>query len=434
MNILQDDKKYIWHPFTQHGIMGDDFVAISTAKGAYIFDENQKRYLDLISSWWVITHGHCHPHLVQAIYQQAGALDQIIFSGATHEPAAILAKKMQIALGGRDLWKVFFSDDGSTAVEVAIKMALQAQHNWGKPNKNAFIAFDGGYHGDTVGAMSVGRGSGFFDNYQSLLFPVHRINYPNTWMGDPNIDDKEKASLQQLLILLKQQNIAAIIVEPLIQGAAGMRVSRPSFLIEVMKIARENGALIIFDEVMTGFGRTGKLFAFHHLPLIPDIICLAKGLTGGMLPMSLTCASLEVFEAFLSKDFYKSLIHGHSFTANPIACALAIKSLELFDSEDTLNKILSIQNWHNDGIEYLLKQGLIYKPRVLGTIAAFDIYENDAGYDNEKSLQLRKMFIERGLWLRPLGGTVYLMPPYCITKEDISCAYEIISQVLQEKL
>jgi adenosylmethionine-8-amino-7-oxononanoate aminotransferase len=432
MSLSKDDARYLWHPFTQHGHAETSFLPVVSARGSFLFDEAGRKILDLISSWWVITHGHTHPKLVQAMADQAARLDQVIFAGMTHEPAVTLGRNLQGALGRRDLWKLFFSDNGSTAVEVALKMALHAQSNRGYPEKKTFLAFQGGYHGDTVGAMSVGRSSGFFDPYQNLLFPVQTIPYPATWWDDPDVDRKEEESLTTLSHHLKTGEIAGMILEPLIQGASGMRVCRAAFVNQVVRLCQDAGALVIFDEVMTGFGRTGSLFAFHQLSTTPDVLCLAKGLTGGMMPMSLTCASETVFDAFLSTDFYRSLIHGHSFTANPIACAVANRSLGLFEEEQTLGNIAAINRVHQKALADLQSAGLAHRPRVLGSIAAFDITPEPVSYDTEKNHGLKRLFLEQGLLLRPLGGTLYLMPPYCTTLGDLEDAYARIAAILRK--
>jgi adenosylmethionine-8-amino-7-oxononanoate aminotransferase len=317
-------------------------------------------------------------------------------------------------------------------VEVALKMALHAQSNWGYPEKKRFLAFEGGYHGDTVGAMSVGRSSGFFDPYQKLLFPVQDIAYPETWIDCDNVLHKEEKSLEALKQHLNTGEIAGIILEPLLQGASGMRMCRPSFVDQVVRLCQHAGALVIFDEVMTGFGRTGSLFAFHQLSETPDILCLAKGLTGGMMPMSLTCASQSVFDAFLSTDFYRSLIHGHSFTANPVACAVANRSLALFEEEDTLKKIAALEDVHRRALFTLQNDGLAHRPRVLGSVAAFDVTHECMPYNTEKNHAIRALFLESGLILRPLGGTLYLMPPYCTSLSDLTEAYDRIAQILRQ--
>ena len=432
MSLSKDDARYLWHPFTQHGHPETAFVPIVSARGAFLYDESGSPLLDLISSWWVTTHGHSHPELIKAMAIQAAKLDQVIFAGFTHEPAVTLGRTLQQALGRRDVWKLFFSDNGSTAVEVALKMALHAQINWGYPEKKRFLAFEGGYHGDTVGAMSVGRSSGFFDPYRNLLFPVKTIDYPETWTNDPDVLHKEEKSLGALTQHLNRGDIAGMILEPLIQGASGMRMCRPTFVNHVVRLCQQAGVLVIFDEVMTGFGRTGRLFAFHHLSEVPDIVCLAKGLTAGMMPMSLTCASQGVFDAFLSTDFYRSLIHGHSFTANPIACAVANRSLSLFDEDDTLNKIKALEGVHHKALHALQKAGLAHRPRVMGGVAAFDVKHEYMPYNIEKNHWLKSMFLKSGLVLRPLGGTLYVMPPYCTSPEDLEDAYDRITPILQQ--
>jgi adenosylmethionine-8-amino-7-oxononanoate aminotransferase len=388
-----------------------------------LFDAEGREILDLISSWWTCTHGHAHPQLNQALARQAGQLEHVMFAGFTHEPAVNLATALAGLLPD-DLSRVFFSDDGSTAVEVALKIAYQYWANRGDTRKRVFISFDGGYHGDTLGAMSLGRGSGFFTLYRSIMCQVAVLPFPYTFDGDENAEDRETGALTALEDRLRNgaHDVAALIIEPLLQGAAGMRLCRPDFVKRIVEMARAAGTLVIFDEVATGFGRTGTLFAMEQAGVAPDLVCLSKGLTSGYMPMSVTVAREQVFETFLGETFERALPHGHSFTANPLACAVALRSLELFAEEDTLGRIARIEARHRDMLATLKARGDVARPRVQGSMLAFDV-KVEGGYQSAESEALKAWFLDRGLNIRPIGSTVYLLPPYCITDAELDRAY-----------
>ena len=430
MTTTNLDRQHVWHPFTQAQTAPDP-IPITSAKGIRLYAEDGREFLDLISSWWVNLHGHAHPTIAAAIAKQAHTLEQVIFAGFTHQPAAQLAHELVQRLPA-GLTRVFFSDDGSTAVEVALKMALQYWRNQGEAQRTRFLAFEGGYHGDTVGAMSVGRGSDFFSTYGSLLFEVGLLPYPQTWDGDADVVSKEQAALAVLDAYLAQhgETLAGIIIEPLVQGAAGMRMCRPEFLQQLAAKLRAAGILLIFDEVMTGFGRTGAMFAAIKAQVMPDLICLSKGLTAGFLPMSVTVASEAIYAAFLGENFDRALIHGHSFTANPLGCAAALASLQVFEDEQTLAKLPQIEAWHRQGLAQLAGHPAVQHVRVTGTIAAFDVVTTDAGYTSAVGAKLKAFFHERGLLLRPLGNVVYLLPPYCVTQDELALAYQTIGEAL----
>ena len=430
MTTTNLDRQHVWHPFTQAQTAPDP-IPITSAKGIRLYAEDGREFLDLISSWWVNLHGHAHPTIAAAIAKQAHTLEQVIFAGFTHQPAAQLAAELVQRLPA-GLTRVFFSDDGSTAVEVALKMALQYWRNQGEAQRTRFLAFEGGYHGDTVGAMSVGRGSDFFSTYGSLLFEVGLLPYPQTWDGDTDVVSKEQAALAALDAYLAQhgETLAGVIIEPLVQGAAGMRMCRPEFLQQLAAKLRAAGILLIFDEVMTGFGRTGAMFAAIKAQVMPDLICLSKGLTAGFLPMSVTVASEAIYAAFLGENFDRALIHGHSFTANPLGCAAALASLQVFEDEQTLAKLPQIEAWHRQGLAQLAGHPAVQHVRVTGTIAAFDVVTADAGYTSAVGAKLKAFFHERGLLLRPLGNVVYLLPPYCVTQDELALAYQTIGEAL----
>lgn len=429
MSLLQTNKVHIWHPFTQQKTSAEPIV-ITRGKAASLFDATGREYLDLISSWWVNLHGHSHPKIVDALQKQAATLEHVMFAGFTHEPAITLARELANLLP-EPLQRVFYSDNGSTAIEVAVKMALQYWHNKGI-NKKRLIAFEGAYHGDTFGAMSLGKSSGFYGPFADYLFDVDFLNYPQTWFNDHDVAAKEAKSLGQFDQLIAQygHEIAALVIEPLVQGAAGMRMCRPEFLDAVVQRCRANNILVIYDEIMTGFGRTGTLFACQQQREVPDFICLSKGITGGFLPLAVTVTNERIYESFLSDKFDKTFTHGHSYTANPLGCAAAIASLALFTEEQTLEKISIIQKIHEERIFQLQATGFVQHGRVCGTIAAMDFCLAGMQYGSHLSQLLKQRFLEEGLNIRPLGNVIYLMPPYCITPHQLHYAYDLIEKVL----
>ncbi len=426
MNLGKRDQKLIWHPFTQAKIAPMP-LAIKRASGSYVYDEHGKAYLDLISSWWVNLHGHSHPKIARAIYEQASTLEHVIFAGFTHEPAIHLCEKLQRLLPS-SFTRFFFSDNGSTAIESAIKMAYQYWWNQGQKQKKLFLSFDGSYHGDTFGAMSVGN-SHFHRHYRQLFFDVINTPYPATWQDDKDIEEKEEVALKTLKEIIEKhaKYIAAFILEPLAQGVSGMRIVRASFVKRAVEIAKAHDILIIFDEVMTGFGRTGTTFAMDQVGFTPDFICLAKGLTGGFLPLALTITHEKIFEAFLGDCFTKALAHGHSYTANPIGCAAAIASLDLLGTSQTQESINMLAFEHKIGLKKLSEETKnTMRFRTLGTIAAFDITGKSVSQD------LSTKFQKNGLLLRQLGNTIYLLPPYSVTREEIRKSYDKIAEICFE--
>ncbi len=428
--VLARDRRHVWHPFTQHGTEGDPIV-IARAKGASLFTAQGKEILDLAASWWTCTHGHSHPKLNQALANQAALFEHVMFAGFTHAPAVDLAAAITELLPG-DLSRVFFSDDGSTSVEVALKIAYQYWINVGEPRRRVLVGFDGGYHGDTLGAMSLGRGSQFFTPFRDLMCKVYVLPYPSTFEGDDAADEREAGALSAFEALLSDrgQTIAALIIEPLLQGAGGMRICRPSFLRRLAAIARKAGVLVIFDEVATGFGRTGTMFAMEQADVVPDLVCLSKGLTAGYMPLAMTVARETIFEAFLGENFERALPHGHSFTANPLACAVGLASLALFEEEKTLERIARISARHRAMLAELAAREDVARPRVIGSILAFDVKSANGGYQSAQSRALRDWYLAHGLNIRPLGSTLYLMPPYCITDEELTRAYAGLIQGL----
>ncbi len=428
--IKNYDKKFIWHPFTKISNSYDPIV-ISSAYDEKLVDIDGKEYIDLISSWWVNTHGHCRKEIVGAITKQMEKFEQVLFADFTHQPATQLAE-MLISILPKNLKKVFYSDNGSTSVEIAMKIAIQYWYNIGANKKKKFVSMKGGYHGDTFGAMSVGFSSGFYKPYKDVVEKQFFTSYPEIWNGKNDIESIEKKALCDADDILNKHGneIAALIIEPLIQGAAGMRICRKEFLDKFLQKFRDAGIIIIFDEVMTGFGRTGKMFASDYLNVKPDIMCLAKSLTAGYLPLAATVFSDHIHDNFFSDDLSKAFLHGHSYTANPIACAAAISSLKIFKEERTIEKIKKISLIHKQCLEELSKKVNVSKIRLIGSIAAFDYNIIEKNYGSKDGEILKKKFLEEGLLLRPLGNTIYLMPPYCIDEKILYQCYEKIIEIL----
>ena len=429
--LLQFDKDYIWHPFNKASSKSEPII-ISSAKDDRLFDIDGNEYIDLISSWWVNIHGHGRIEIAEKIYNQSKKLEQVIFAGFTHEPAIKLAKRLTEILP-QNLSRVFFSDNGSTSVEIALKVAYQYWYNK-KDFRDKFVALKGGYHGDTIGAMSVGYSSGFYKPFEDLVFKTFFVPFPDDWRGNNSIQVEEQKSLKKVEWIINSHGnrLAAVIIEPLVQGASGMKMCRPSYLNKVVRKFQENKTLVIFDEVMTGFGRTGKMFASEYLDVVPDIICLAKSLTGGYLPLAATVFKEFIHKEFLDMNLEKSFLHGHSFSANPIACVAALKSLDLFSEEKTLDSVCEIENIHKKGLNFLMNNPKVSKIRFLGDIAAFDIIGFDKGYGANIGEILKKNFLKRGYLIRPLGNTLYLMPPYCIEKHTLTNVYSVIDEELRK--
>lgn len=421
----------IWHPFTQM-LTAEKPLKVKSGDGVYLQLEDGRKIMDCISSWWVNIHGHSHPAIANAIHEQAAKLEQVIFAGFTHEPAEELSKLLSEKLP-QDLSSLFFSDNGSTSVEVALKIAYQFWHNNGQTRRK-FITFRGGYHGDTIGAMSLGQGSPFWQKFQSLMFEIDLVSYPATFEDDPQVEEKEAQALAEISKLLQSNtdSYAAICIEPLIQGAAGMQMCRPEFLQKLRKLSDQQNVLLIFDEVMTGFGRTGDWFACTKSSVRPDLLCLSKGITGGFLPLSVTICKQHIYDAFLSKEVDKTFFHGHSYTANPIACAAAICSWQLL-KENSANFLL-MENMHRRlFFEELGENSLFKHVRFCGTIFAAEIDNGEtSNYFHSLAPHLKRRFVESGYLIRPLGNTIYLMPPYCVTETELRGAYRIINTVSSE--
>jgi len=407
----------VWHPFTQHGLQ-PEMLAVSGARGAWLKMRDGGLILDAISSWWVVTHGHCHPRIIGAIEEQARRLDQVIFAGFTHAPAEMLARGL-IELAPPGLAHVFYSDSGSTAVEVALKMALGYFRNIGAPRRR-IVALEHGYHGDTVGGMSVGARSVFSAAYEPLLFEVERIPFPASGYEQATIDAFDAACANE--------PTAALIVEPLILGAGGMLIYSAQVLRELKRVAEHRGALFIADEVMTGWGRTGEIFACTKAGVAPDIMCLAKGITGGSIPLAATLCTPAIFEAHRSSDRSKTFFHSSSYTANPIACAAAVANLEIWRTEPVMDQLVALEAAQAEQLARLAGDPAFEGARQLGTITAVDLKVDDAGYLASAGPRLASYFIERGVLLRPLGNTIYVMPPYCTKAVELDLVYDAIAE------
>ena len=410
----------IWHPFTQHGL-GEPIPLVTHAEGAALFTSDGRRIIDAISSWWVTTHGHCHPRIMAAIAGQAAKLDQLIFAGWTHEPAEEVARGL-LELLPPSLTRVFFSDSGSTSVEVALKMALGTWRNIGDP-RHRLIVMEHSYHGDTIGAMSVGARGAFNRAYEPLLFDVGTVPFPAAGTEQATYDALEAEC---------RAGAAAFIVEPLILGAGGMLVYPPAVLAEMARICAAHGTLLIVDEVMTGWGRTGTLTACEQAGVVPDLMCLSKGLTGGSLPLAVTMASEAIFEAHRSTDRSKMFFHSSSYTANPIACAAAATNLAIWREEPVLGRIATLADRQRTRLAALADLPGVANPRALGTIAALDLEVADPGYLSNLAPQLLAHFRERDILLRPLGNTLYVMPPYCIDEPDLDRVYGAIEEAIAD--
>ncbi|CAN5338925.1 adenosylmethionine--8-amino-7-oxononanoate transaminase [soil metagenome] len=404
----------VWHPFTQHGL-GEPIPVVARAQGAALYTADGGRMIDAISSWWVTTHGHSHPKIIAAIAQQAAVLDQIIFAGWTHEPAETLARAL-IEIMPAPLAHVFFSDSGSTSVEVALKMALGFWANTARP-RHRILVMEHSYHGDTIGAMSIGARGVFNQVYAPLLFDVGTVPFP-----DPGHEQETLDALEAHC----RQSPAAFIVEPLILGAGGMRIYPPAVLAAMHAICRRHDVLFIADEVMTAWGRTGTLLACEQSGVIPDILCLSKGLTGGAVPLAVTLATPPIFQAHLSDDRAKMFFHSSSYTANPIACAAANANLAIWRDEPVLNRVADLGRRQQDRLDAIARHAAVRNPRRVGTIAAFEVDDGTAGYMSAIAPQLMRHCREHGVLLRPLGNTVYVMPPYCIEDGDLDSVYESV--------
>lgn len=418
MNLQERDKKHLWHPLKQHQTHPDS-LGIIKAKGCILTDEHGNEYIDAISSWYTCMFGHCNDFITSRVYQQMQTLDQIMFSDFTHEPAVKLSEEL-IKILPENQNRIFFNDNGSTAVEAGIKMALQYYFNKGE-KRNTFIAFENGFHGDTFGAMSVSGLSVYNGPFEDFLMDIQRIPVPN---GENN-----EAIAQKLQQIISENNVAGFIYEPLVQGAAGMKIHKAEDLNKILEVCKSNNILTIADEVMTGFGKTGNNFASDEIATKPDIICLSKALTAGLVPMSITSCTEEIYTAFLDNDISKGFFHCHTYSANPIACSAALASIELLKAQEIQDNIQFIEKSNKTFAKKIESHPKVNSTRVKGVILAIDLNTNSGRYGTLRD-QLLKSFMNEGVFLRPLGNTVYIQPPYVITKEQLNKIYTTIEKVL----
>ena len=415
MNI-SDDKKHIWHPLTQHQLY-PNHILIKKAKGTLLYDDNNKEYIDAISSWYTCMYGHCNPYITSKVAEQMNKLDHVVFTGFTHEPATKLAKELMSILPNNQA-KLFFSDNGSTSVDIAIKMALQYHCNIGN-KKNTLIAFEDGFHGDTFGAMSVSGLSIYNGPFKDHFLDVKRIPVPR----ESNLSEVE----EKMRKIINDNEVAAFIYEPLVQGAAGMKMHEPKHLSTLLEIAKKNHIITIADEVMTGFGKTGRYFASEFMNELPDIICLSKSLTGGLVPMAITSCSQSIYNAFLSSEMEKGFFHGHTYSANPTSCTAAIASIELLKSNEIQNNIKRISQKHQEFIHRIKEHPKVKQARQQGIILALD-FHNETDRYGKLRYRLFDFYMKEGVYLRPLGNTVYILAPYVISDKELLKIYSVIEK------
>jgi len=419
MTLNERDKKHLWHPLTQHKLHPDT-IAITKAKGCILTDADGKEYIDAIASWYTSMYGHCNAYITERVSQQMQVLDQVVFSGFTHEPAIALSEALcQILPENQN--KLFFSDNGSTAVEIGIKMALQ-YHSNNSQKRNILVSFEHGFHGDTLGAMSVSGLSVYNGPFAEFLLDVKRIPTPNGSNHEMILDHFRKLALEF--------DIAAFVYEPLVQGAAAMRMHDAEGLNEILKFCKEFNIITVADEVMTGFGKTGKHFASDHMEIKPDIMCLSKALTGGLMPMAITSCTQKIYDAFYCDDISKGLFHGHTYSANPLACTAALAGIELLTSEGTQNSIQHITERHQAFGERIKSHEKVASIRQTGIIFALELNVETERYGNLRDT-LFNYFMEHGVYLRPLGNTIYIQAAYVISDAELDKIYEVIEGALE---
>nr|WP_294901143.1 adenosylmethionine--8-amino-7-oxononanoate transaminase [uncultured Pedobacter sp.] len=418
-NLVERDLDKIWHPYTQMKTAAKP-IPIVKGEGAYLFTEKGEKLIDAVSSWWVNIHGHSHPYIAQKAFEQLQQLEHVIFAGFTHPQAVTLAENL-LSIIPQNQKKIFYSDNGSTAVEVALKMCLQYWFNKGE-QRQKILAFKNAYHGDTFGAMAVSGRSAWTAPFDSLLFDVEFIDLPT----QANIEVL-KSQISNL-----KSGLACFIFEPLILGSGGMLMYEPKFLNDLITHCKNENVLTIADEVMTGFGRTGKLFALDHIDANADIMCFSKGITGGTMALGVTSCTEDIYQAFLSDDKMKTLFHGHSFTANPVACAVANASFDLITKPETLKNIQRIESKHQTFKQEVENHPKLKNVRQTGTIIAFEWDTEATSYFSNIRDVLYNFFLSEGIILRPLGNILYIMPPYCISNEDLDYIYSKIRLALEK--
>ncbi len=419
MSLQERDKKHLWHPLTQYKLK-PKHTAIVKGEGASLWDEDGKEYIDAIASWYTCMYGHCHPNIIESVHQQMQRLDHVTFSGLTHEPAIALGEELMKILPSNQQ-KIYFADNGSTAVETGIKMALQYFFNKGE-KRNRIIALENGFHGDTFGAMSVSGLSVYNGPFEDFLIQVERIPVP--------FRENVEAVKQQLESIVQDGSTAAFVYEPLVQGAAAMQMHEPEHLDALLKIAKQHGVLTIADEIMTGFGKTGKHFASDHIKTKPDIICLSKSLSGGMLPMAITSCTQEVFDAFYDDEVSKGFFHAHTYSANPVCCSAALASIKLLQTEEMQANIKRVTAAHRAFDQKIKNHPKVASTRQCGVIYALDVISDMARYGAERD-QLFNFFMKKGVFLRPLGHTIYILAPFVITDAQLEKVYAVIEEALE---
>jgi len=424
---------HIWHPFT-HAALDPAPIRVQRAEGVYLYTADGRKIIDTISSWWVNLHGHANPRIAAAIAEQTRKLEHVILAGFSHEAAEELAERLR-KWAPEEMTHLFFSDDGSTAVEVALKLAVQYFENQSRPEKREIVALAHGYHGDTAGAMSVSDESPFTQPFQSMRFPVHRVHSAYCYHCPAGLkrESCHIECVQHLEELLEDRGsqIAAVIVEPLLQGAGGMIVHPVEFLQKVRALCTKHDVLLIADEVLTGFGRTGKMFACDVANVVPDLMCLSKGITGGFLAMGVTLCSDRVESAFRSEDRRHTFYHGHSYTGNALACSAAKASLRIFEDEPVFDRIATIARIHAERLGQMREMHQVGDTRQIGTVAALELVAEDAGYLSSLRPKLYSFFLERGVLLRPLGNVVYVLPPYVIEPDELHRVYDVIVEAIE---
>ncbi|WP_109680762.1 adenosylmethionine--8-amino-7-oxononanoate transaminase [Xanthomarina spongicola] len=418
MTLKERDKKHLWHPLTQHKLHPET-IAITKAKGCVLTDEDGKEYIDAIASWYTCMYGHCNEFITSRVSSQMQQLDQVVFTGFTHEPAIKLSEAL-IQILPKNQNKLFFSDNGSTSVEIGIKMALQYHFNKGE-KRNTLIAFEDGFHGDTFGAMSVSGLSVYNGPFADFFLDVKRIPTPN--------GTNHEAILNALQSLLETQQVAGFVYEPLVQGAAAMKIHDAEGLELILKFCEKNNIVTVADEVMTGFGKTGKHYASDYMETKPDIICLSKALTAGLMPMAITSCSQEIYDAFYSDEIGKGLFHGHTYSANPLACTAALAGIELLQSEEIQNNIIRIKASHEAFNLRIKNHPKVKSTRQLGVIFALDLNTEMARYGNLRD-KLFSFFLDKGVFLRPLGNTIYIQAPYVVSDSQLEKVYQTIEEAL----
>ncbi len=420
MSLNTRDKKHLWHPLTQHKLTGDH-LGIIKANGVYLYDEAGTKYIDAISSWYTCVYGHCHPHVVKKVQNQVANLDQVVFAGFTHEPVVELSEKLMEILPNNQQ-KIFFSDNGSTTVDIAIKMSLQYHFNQNK-KKLKIIAFENAFHGDTFGAMSVSGLDVYNGPFSEVTLEVDRISVPNK--------DNISEVIAHFKKIISSNEVACFVFEPLVQGANCMHIYEAKHLDKLLQIAKEHDVVCVADEVMTGFGKTGTYFAADHLEVKPDIMCLSKALTAGMVPMGLTTCSQKIYDAFYADEVAKGFFHGHTYSANPIACSAAIASIELLQTSEIKDGIVNIEQSHKQFLAEIKQHSKVKEVRTLGVILAIDVAITIDRYGKDRN-KIFEYFMERGVFLRPLGNTIYVVPPYIVTNEELKKIYGAILNFLNQ--